>query len=437
MPIRRIAVALVCLAVGAVVVVLAVGGDEEPARPPTATPTPTPTPNPVALDRPTDRPSLAVGITEPNANLISAGFTSALPSIWERRRDQLVDIRPQLYRFVVLWSSVQPRPAAAPNLALENGGCSRTIPPCAPWAGIRDELRALAARQQQGGWEAMMVISGMPPWAASSVQGCTRGTYPTAAGPRPVALRAYRRLIADVLALARSVGASVRYVSPWNEPNHPFFLAPQRAVCDAASPSLAVAPYAALASAAKAELAVQPGDQRLVLGETAGILEPTARATSVAEFVRGLPRGLVCGTTVWSQHGYIGGTDPVAETARRARRAALPAPARDLDHRDRRRPRAGRPVAGPRDHQRGAGVPAAAPAAARLVPRPAGDRGGPVHVPRGRDVPDRARHGRPRTRAPGACRVAGLGRPPEPRLATTKKHLPQLRGSDPLTCFRG
>jgi hypothetical protein len=325
-PIRRIAVALVCLAVGAVVVVLAVGGDEEAGPPPAATPTPTPTPNPVALDRPTDRPSLAVGITEPNANLISAGFTSALPSIWERRRDQLVDIRPQLYRFVVLWSSVQPRPAAAPNLALENGGCSRTIPPCAPWAGIRDELRALATRQQQGGWEAMMVISGMPPWAASSVPGCTRGTYPTAAGPRPVALRAYRQLIANVLALARSVGASVRYVSPWNEPNHPFFLAPQRAVCDAASPSLAVAPYAALASAAKAELAVQPGDQRLVLGETAGILEPTARATSVAEFVRGLPRGLVCGTTVWSQHGYIGGTDPAAETARAlaARRCRRP-----------------------------------------------------------------------------------------------------------------
>jgi hypothetical protein len=313
-PIRRIAVALACLAVGAVIVVALIGGDDEPA-PTVATPAPTPTPTPVALDEPTDRPSLAVGITEPNANLISAGFTSPLPSIWERRRDELADIRPQVYRFVVLWSSVQPRPAAAPNLALENGGCSRTIPPCAPWAGIRDELRALAARQRLGGWEGMMVISGMPPWAAGSVQGCRRGTYPTAAGPRPAALPAYRRLIADVLALARSVGASIRYVSPWNEPNHPFFLAPQRAECDAASPSLAPAPYAALASAARAELAAQPGDQRLVLGETAGILEPTARATSVGEFIRGLPRGLVCGTTVWSQHGYIGGTDPVAETA--------------------------------------------------------------------------------------------------------------------------
>jgi hypothetical protein len=313
-PIRRIAVALVCLAVGAAIVVLAVGGGDEPAPPPrVATPSPTPGPR---LDAPAHAPSLAVGITEPNANLISAGFTSPLPSIWERRRDQLADIRPAVYRFVVLWSSIQPRPAAAPNLALQNGGCSRTVPPCAPWAGIRDELRALASRQQAGGWEGMMVISGMPPWAARSVAGCRRGTYPTAAGPRPEALTAYRQLIADVLELAGSLGASVRYVSPWNEPNHPFFLAPQRAACDPSSPSLAVAPYAALASAARAELAAQPGDQELVLGETAGILEPTARATSVGELIAGLPRGLVCGTRVWSQHGYIGGTDPVAETTR-------------------------------------------------------------------------------------------------------------------------
>jgi hypothetical protein len=326
-PFRRAAVALLSLAAAAVVAVIVLSSGDEPAPPPAApTATPAATPAPAALDEPADGPSLAVGITEPNANLISTGFTASLPSIWQRRRDELAAIHPAVYRFVVLWSSVQPRPAAAPNLALANGGCSRTIPPCAPWAGIRDELRALAARQKEGGWEGMMVISGMPPWAASSVRGCRRGTYPTAAGPRPVALRAYRRLIADVLALARSVGASVRYVSPWNEPNHPFFLAPQRAECDPSSPSLAVAPYAALASAARAEIAAQPGDQRLVLGETAGILEPTARATSVAEFIHGLPRALVCGTTVWSQHGYIGGTDPVAETTRvlAARRCPRP-----------------------------------------------------------------------------------------------------------------
>jgi hypothetical protein len=208
---------------------------------------------------------------------------------------------------------VQPRPAAEPNLALLNGGCMRDKGPCAAFAGIRDQLRALASRQVGSNrWQGLMVITGMPPWAARAVSGCARGTSPLAGHPRRVALRAYRALIADVLTVAHTEGATIRYVSPWNEPNHPYFLAPQRAACDAASPSLAAAPYAALAGAARAELARFPGEQELVLGETAGFVEPTARATSVPELIRGLPRGLLCSAPVWGQHAYIGGTDPIA-----------------------------------------------------------------------------------------------------------------------------
>ena len=44
----------------------------------------------------------------------------------------------------------------------------------------------------------------------------------------------------------------------------------------------------------------------------AGVREPSARATSIGEMIRGLPRELVCAAPVWSQHAYIGGTDPVA-----------------------------------------------------------------------------------------------------------------------------
>ena len=36
------------------------------------------------------------------------------------------------------------------------------------------------------------------------------------------------------------------------------------------------------------------------------------RAAGVAEMIDGLPRELVCAAPVWSQHAYIGGTDPVA-----------------------------------------------------------------------------------------------------------------------------
>jgi hypothetical protein len=185
----------------------------------------------------------------------------------------------------------------------------RDKPPCAGYANLRGQLQAVAAR----GWPVMVVITGMPKWAAAPVAGCERSTSSTAAGPRAAALPAYRRLIAQVLAMARGAGADVRYVSPWNEPNHPYFLAPQRAVCDAASPSLVARPYARLARAAAAELS---GDQELVLGETAGILEPTSRATSVPELIRALPRRLVCSARVWSQHAYIGGTDPVATVTR-------------------------------------------------------------------------------------------------------------------------
>ena len=54
------------------------------------------------------------------------------------------------------------------------------------------------------------------------------------------------------------------------------------------------------------------GERRLVLGEAAGVVEPQARALSVGELIGGLPRDLVCDAPVWSQHGYVGGRDPVA-----------------------------------------------------------------------------------------------------------------------------
>ncbi|MGH2948324.1 MAG: hypothetical protein ACRDPC_19060, partial [Solirubrobacteraceae bacterium] len=143
------------------------------------------------------------------------------------------------------------------------------------------------------------------------------------APPRADALPAYRRLVAGLLAAAAQEGADVRYLSPWNEPNHPYFLAPQRPACDAAAPSLAAAPYAPLARAMQAELT---GDQRLVLGETAGIVPRSPRATAVAELIAALPRDLVCAAPVWAQHAYVGGTDPVAAVTAALDAHACPRP---------------------------------------------------------------------------------------------------------------
>jgi hypothetical protein len=314
-------VATLLLVVGASVFALTRGGGEEPppapapnatASPtPAATPTPEPTPPPAVLDEPADGPSLAVGITEPNPAMVAAPGTRTVPPEWERWRDALGRMRPQLYRLLVVWDVVQPTAAGAPNLDAPNGGCMRAIPPCAPYAGVRDQLRALASRQREGGWQGLVTFTATPDWAAAPASGCRESAG--AGAPSAAALPAYRRLVAAVLAAAREVGADVRYVSPWNEPNQPYFLSPQRASCAASAPSRVAAPYAALARAVRGRLGA---GQELVLGETAGILNRTPRSTTVGELIDALPRGIVCAAPVWAQHAYIGGSDPVPAVRR-------------------------------------------------------------------------------------------------------------------------
>ncbi len=304
------------LAVVALVLAVVLTGDDErdPERPPTPTaaptatpppPTPTPEPSP-RLDVLTGGPSLAVGITEPNPRLYSPDDVLPPEPGWVRWRNALVRIHPAVLRIVVEWNKIQPDPAAPADLALPINGCLRDKPPCSPYFGLRDQLRTLAARQQEGGWQALVVFTGTPEWAAVAPGGCRDEAG--AGIVRPGAIPAYRALVRGVLALADEVGAELQYFTPWNEPNHPYFLSPQRQACDPASPSRVIAPYARLAQALRAELG---DDGRLVLGEMAGILEPSSRATSIGEMIAGLPRELVCAAPVWSQHAYIGGTDPV------------------------------------------------------------------------------------------------------------------------------
>jgi len=304
---RAVAAGVLVLGAALAALLLTRGEPPPPVAPhPNPAPTQSPTPTPTAVPRlgaPTRTPSLAVGITESNPNLIAALGPPLAPP-WPQRRRQLVRIRPALYRIVVPWSAVQPTRGAPPNFALYDNGCIRDKGPCASYAGVHDQLRAVAVR----GAQALLVFVGLPRWAMADVPGCRRGTDPAAGMPRAAAMPAFRRLVAATLAEARSAGVDRVFVSPWNEPNHPAALAPQRSACDAAAPSRAVAGYTALARAARAAL----GDAKLVLGETAGIVEPTSRATGVAEMIRQLPRELVCSARVWSQHAYIGGTDPVA-----------------------------------------------------------------------------------------------------------------------------
>jgi hypothetical protein len=285
----------------------------------TGAPNPTSTPTPTATGTATAAPSqgLAVGVTELSPLLVSAPGARDVPQPFARWRDQLAAVHPRYYRLALSWNTLQPDPAQPPNLDQPQTGCMRDKPPCSPWLGVRDQLRALASRQRQGGWNALVVITGAPAWAAAPQQGCLDGSAGTVSAPlKPEALPAYRALIADVLATARSVGATLRYWSPWNEPNLAYFLSPQRPACDASSPSVAAATYTPIAEAMREALAAAPGDQQLVLGETAGATQGSAKRTSVGEFIAGLPRDLVCSAAAWAQHAYVGAADPVDAVSR-------------------------------------------------------------------------------------------------------------------------
>ena len=89
---------------------------------------------------------------------------------FRRWRDELVRMKPELYRLVIVWEMLQPDPAAPADLAKVDLGCMRDKQPCAPYATVQDQLRALAARQREGGWQSLVVFTSTPQWAAAPPQ---------------------------------------------------------------------------------------------------------------------------------------------------------------------------------------------------------------------------------------------------------------------------
>ena len=417
------------LAAVALVLVLVTGDDERrPPRPaPTQTPTPTPTPTPAPvrapLDAPASGPSLAVGITEPNPNLVATDDVLAVPAPWRRWRDDLARIHPELYRLVIQWNLVQPSPAAPANLALPNAGCMRDKQPCAPYAGVRDQLRALAARQREDGWQALVVFTGTPEWAAVPPRGCP-GDEGGGRAPRDLAGVPRAGVRRDRARRRRGRRAALLHALERAEPSVLPVAAAQgvrRARALAGRQAVRAAGARAAGRARRARWRRPAARARRDGGRPRAQLashvdrrddpRPAARAG-----VRGA--GLVP-ARLHRRHR------PGRRGQVRAGEPPLPARARDLDHRDRRRPGAGRLLARARDHQRGAGVPAPAPAPARVARGSAGHARRPVHDARGRPVPDRPRHHGPRARPagaatsgrPGASATAPGDRPPPQRPA--------------------
>jgi hypothetical protein len=182
----------------------------------------------------------------------------------------------------------------------------RGQPPCVPFDGLRDVLRAVRSQQRAGGgFEVLVAPYGVPDWAARRAGGCERSNI----GPRsrPITdegLNAFRALIGSLLGLAREERVALRWWTPWNEPNGPFFVSPQREGCSTNSTALAPGVYTRLARAMREELEAAPGRQGLVVGELADVEDRRRYAASIPEFFDALPDDVLCAAEVFSQHAY-------------------------------------------------------------------------------------------------------------------------------------
>src|SRR5664279_311188 len=201
-----------------------------------------------------------------------------------------------------------PARSSQPAPALDVSGCARGVGPCGRYAGIRDELAAIASQQRAAGgagFQVVVVILGAPSWAALAASGCEpAGTAAFSRPLRPTALVDYRGLISSLLTLAAAEGVPLRWWSPWNEPNDPRFISPQQASCAAAGQPVSAGVYAQLARAMAAALRAGGGVHDMLLGELGDIQRDSPHATSVASFVAALPADVLCLAAAWSIHAY-------------------------------------------------------------------------------------------------------------------------------------
>ena len=258
-------------------------------------------------------PPLAIGVTENDPRLLTPKSPVGRASV------KLVALKPAYIRVLIAWERLQPRAGRKPNWDAPFGGCPTLVPGCRSEHGMRGLLTAIKARQaQDGGWRILAVPYFTPLWAmAGPPSGCQNPRHRHARSQMP-RIAAYRQLLRAFNGLADKVGVKVDYVSPWNEPNHPGFLQPQRARCHANATAIAPLAYARLVRAARLELRY---GQTIVLGSLAGLQKPRVYGAGAEEFIRGLPRDVACTDGPFAQHTYVGES---------ARAGALPPPANPL-----------------------------------------------------------------------------------------------------------
>jgi hypothetical protein len=257
-------------------------------------------------------PGPAFGLTEDNADLLwNPGDAPSAAAAFATARAQLTALHPTYVRLLVDWAALQPDGASSPALAGVVDGCARAVGPCGQYRGIAAELAAIATQQRaervegRADFQVVLDIFGVPDWAARAPSGCEAPDAQPFSRPITAAgMSGYRQLIRALLALGSRESVQLSWWSPWNEPNNPQFLGPQRAACTTRSPSLAPAVYAQLAQAMADELEADGGTHHLLLGELASYPTDSVHRTSIASFVSALPASVLCSNDVWSIHAY-------------------------------------------------------------------------------------------------------------------------------------
>ena len=282
-------------------------------------------------------------------------------------------LHPRYLRLLIDWAQLQPSQAAPADLEQPVDGCARGVPPCGSYPGVAGELEAIASQQRaargRGEAEPQVVVDmlGTPSWAALPAHGCEApGTPPTARGPRPDALPAYRALIARAarprqprrasacsggrLGTSRTTRASS---------------APQRARCTTSGTPLATDAYAELARAMAAELQAAGTGARMLLGELGGYLRGSPHRLARRRVRGGPARRRAVPERATGRSTPTRPTDPARErpkartpssrsSARSTRAAAVPrAPASGSPRRAPARRDPGRPRAGTADEEAG------------------------------------------------------------------------------------
>ncbi|WP_026912915.1 hypothetical protein [Patulibacter minatonensis] len=309
---RRVATlalaALLLLAIGAFVG-RATAPDEGGDPPPAA--------DRAAPDREVRPPTLAVGLVTTDAGALTPPATpvpdfSAAQAVTDR-------IAARFVRVDVRWDLLQPDAATPLDPARVIGdGCGReSAKPCSGPISLARTLGALKAAQvaHPGHYRPLISFWGMPTWAGAPGTGCDAakardGARPLAPGKEP----AYRAAVARVWEAVRAAGIDGADWTPWNEPNAPYFLDPQRASCAVDAAPRSPAEFGRLVVAMDGELhrlrAAAPAgsaarDDRLVVGELAAWAAPAPRSVPSDEFLRALPDDVLCRADVVSLHGYF------------------------------------------------------------------------------------------------------------------------------------